>query len=96
MAAVTTEQSFYEKAMAAVADPCRMLILQEVLVKGSIRCCDIVTLTGLSQPTCSHHIKQLVDSNLMESRKEGRYNYFTLNKANFNKLARYFEIFSES
>lgn len=96
MAATTTEQSFYEKAMAAVADPCRMLILQEVLKTGAIRCCDIVALTGLSQPTCSHHIKQLVDSNLMESRKEGRYNYFTLNKPNFNKLARYFEIFSEA
>jgi DNA-binding transcriptional ArsR family regulator len=95
MVELTNNQVFLEKAIAAVADPCRMLILQEILKNGTIRCCDIVNLTGLSQPTCSHHIKQLVDSNLMMSRKEGRYNYFTINKENFQKLASYFEVFTQ-
>ena len=80
--------------MAAVADPCRMGILQEILDKGSICCSEVVTLTGLSQPTCSHHIKLLVESELLECRKEGRNNFFTLNKNNFKKLGRYFERFS--
>ncbi|MEO5943988.1 MAG: metalloregulator ArsR/SmtB family transcription factor [Ferruginibacter sp.] len=89
-----TETFFLEKAMAAVADPYRMSILNEMLEKGCVRCCDAVSLTGLSQPTCSHHIKLLVDSDLIECRKEGRNNFFTINKMNFKKLQKYFEQFS--
>lgn len=85
---------FYEKAMAAVADPYRMSILEEIRQKGSIRCCDVVELTGLSQPTCSHHIKLLSESELIECRKEGRNNFFTLNKENFRKLGKFIEQFS--
>jgi len=85
---------FVEKAMSAVADPYRMSILQEILDKGSIRCCDVVCLTGLSQPTCSHHIKLLAESDLIECRKEGRNNFFTLNKNNFKILESYFEKFT--
>lgn len=85
---------FFEKAIAAVADPYRMSILKEMLSKGSIRCCDMVSLTGLSQPTCSHHIKLLAESELIECRKDGRNNYFSINKDNFKKLGLYFEQFS--
>ena len=88
------EKRFFEKAISAVADPYRMSILQEILQKGSIRCCDVVSLTGLSQPTCSHHIKLLAESELIECRKEGRNNYFSLNKDNFKKLGNYFERFA--
>lgn len=90
-----SEQRFYEKAMAAVADPYRMSILQELSQKGEIRCCDVVCLTGLSQPTCSHHIKLLAESDLIVCRKQGRNNIFTINKANFKKLGQYFEKFGE-
>ena len=86
--------SFVEKAIAAVADPYRMQILQEILKKGAIRCCDVVFLTGLSQPTCSHHIKLLADSELIDCRKEGRNNYISINKDNFKILENYFERFS--
>ena len=65
----SSEQQFLERPFSAVADPYRMSILQEILDKGSIRCCDVVSLTGLSQPTCSHHIKLLSDSSLIECRK---------------------------
>ena len=89
------EIKFYERAMAAVADPCRLSILLEIQKKGTIRCCDVVDLTGLSQPTCSHHIKLLSESELIECRKEGRNNYFTINKNNFKKLGQYFERLGE-
>ena len=90
-----SENRFIEKAMSAVADPYRLSILHEISKKGSIRCCDVVGLTGLSQPTCSHHIKLLSDSELIDCRKEGRNNFFTLNKHNFKKLGMYFERFGE-
>ena len=89
------DSRFYEKAMAAVADPCRMSILQEISRKGTLRCSDVVNLTGLSQPTCSHHIKLLSQSELIDCRKEGRNIFFTLNKANFKKLGMYFERLGE-
>jgi DNA-binding transcriptional ArsR family regulator len=89
-----SESKFFEKAMAAVADPYRMSILEEISKKGSVRCCDAVGFTGLSQPTCSHHIKLLVESELIECRKEGRNNFFTLNKDNFKKLGQFFEQFA--
>lgn len=92
----TPDTVFIEKAMAAIADPYRMSILQELLEKGSLRCCDVVSLTGLSQPTCSHHIKLLSDSALIECRKEGRNNFITLNRNNFKKIGVYFEQFSVS
>ena len=85
---------FFEKAMAAVADPYRMSIIREIQHKGSIRCCDVVSLTGLSQPTCSHHIRLLSESELIDCRKEGRNNFFTLNKSNFKKLGSFLEQFS--
>src|SRR5882757_1256290 len=90
------ENSFFEKAMSAVADPYRLSILQEISKKGAMRCCDFVDLTGLSQPTCSHHIKLLTESELIECRKEGRNHFFTLNKNNFKKLSAYFEHFADS
>lgn len=90
----TQEKFCVEKAVAAVADPYRMSILQEILQKGVIRCCDVVSLTGLAQPTCSHHIKLLADSELVECRKEGRNNFLTLNKENFKKLGGYFNRFT--
>lgn len=90
-----TETNFYEKAMAAVADPYRLFILQEIQKNGTIRCCEVVGLTGLSQPTCSHHIKLLAKSELIDCRKVGRNNYFTLNKNNFRKLGQYFEKLGE-
>lgn len=84
---------FIEKALSAVADPYRLKIIEQILENGSIRCCDVVGLTGLTQPTCSHHIKLLNESGLIESRKEGRHNIFTLNKDNFCKIKSYFEKF---
>jgi ArsR family transcriptional regulator, arsenate/arsenite/antimonite-responsive transcriptional repressor len=91
----STDAAYIAKALAAVADPYRLSILNELLEKGSIRCCDAVALTGLSQPTCSHHIRLLTESELVESRKEGRNIYFTLNKENFQKLSRYFGQFTK-
>lgn len=95
MSTAKTETRFIEKAMNAIADPCRLSILQEISRKGEICCGDVQQLTGLSQPTCSHHIKLLSDSELVECRKEGRNHFFTLNKNNFKKVSIFLERFYE-
>ena len=93
MSTIKSETNFIEKAMSAIADPCRLSILQEISRIGEMRCSDVQGLTGLSQPTCSHHIKLLSDSELIECRKEGRNHFFTLNKNNFKKVNLFLERF---
>ena len=93
MSTIKRENKFIEKAMSAIADPCRLSILQEISEKGEICCGDVQGLTGLSQPTCSHHIRLLSDSELIECRKEGRNHYFTLNKNNFKKVSSFLQKF---
>ncbi len=88
------QQTFIDKAMAAIADPYRMRILLKLQSCGQICCGDVQTLTGLSQPTCSHHIKLLAESELIECRKEGRNNYLAINKENFKKVSSFFEGFA--
>lgn len=90
---MTNEKKFIEKAMSAIADPCRLSILQEIYKKGEVCCGDVQSLTGLSQPTCSHHIKLLSNSKLIECRKEGRNHFFTLNKDNFKRVSNFLEPF---
>ncbi|MES2432052.1 MAG: metalloregulator ArsR/SmtB family transcription factor [Bacteroidota bacterium] len=87
---------FIEKAMNAIADPCRLSILEEIHIKGEICCGDVQSLTGLSQPTCSHHIKLLVESSLIDCQKKGRNQIISLNKENFKRLSFFLEKFSQS
>ena len=93
MSADKSEQKFIEKAMSAIADPCRLSIIEEISKKGKVCCGDVQGLTGLSQPTCSHHIKLLTESKLIECSKEGRNHFFTLNKNNFKRVSSFFEQF---
>ena len=93
MQTVKDDTRFIEKAMNAIADPCRLTILQEISKTGEICCGDVQGLTGLSQPTCSHHIKLLSESELIECRKEGRNHFFALNKSNFKKVSSFLEKF---
>lgn len=95
MSTVKSDSKFIEKAMNAIADPCRLSILQEISLKGEICCGDVQGLTGLSQPTCSHHIKLLSDSELISSRREGRNHFFALNKTNFKKVSCFLEKFHQ-
>lgn len=90
-----SDMKFIEKAMSAIADPCRLSILQEVYVKGELCCGDVQSLTGLSQPTCSHHIKLLSESMLIDCNKKGRNQIITINKENFKRINTFLGKFCE-
>lgn len=56
----------------------------------SERCCNVGELAdvlGLSQPTVSHHLKQLRRAGLVDLEKEGRTHYCVLNDEAFEELA---------
>jgi len=79
-----------EKAANAIADRHRLAIVLEVAKRQCMQCCEVTELTGLSQPTVSHHIKILVDGGVLIYDKNGRTVQLTLNKEMMKHLSMFF------
>lgn len=66
--------------LKALADPIRLRLVS--LLAGSeqreICACDLPELLGRSQPTVSHHLKQLVDAGLLDREQRGKWAWFSL------------------
>lgn len=73
------------KIFKALSDPSRLKII-DILSCGERCACDILKYFGFTQPTLSHHMKVLSDCGFIEVRKEGLWNYYSLNVNNCNKL----------
>ena len=60
-------------AFAALADPVRLRLLNLIATAptGEACACDLVHPVGKSQPTVSHHLKILVDAQLVTREKRG-------------------------
>lgn len=74
----------------ALADPMRLRILQHLTsacCAGQVCACDLEQLTGLTQPTVSHHMKCLISAGLVVAQKEGRWVNYTLNHATVEKAS---------
>lgn len=82
---------FIERATGAIADKSRLSILLELAKKDSLTNAEVMELVGLSQPCVSHHIKQLIDSGLITSRKEGRNIHLSLNKEAIQQLTAFLD-----
>ena len=64
-----------------LADSTRLRLLSLIAAAGeACAACDLVEPLGVSQPTVSHHLKVLREAGLVESRKEGRWVYYCLNR----------------
>ncbi|SDF00649.1 ArsR/SmtB family transcription factor [Ulvibacter litoralis] len=66
-----------EKISKALSDSNRLKILQYMQQhQGKMECQEIGSFLDLTQPSISHHIKKLVEADLIQPQKEGRhYNY---------------------
>lgn len=66
------------RVFKALADPTRVRLLSMIAAhSGEEACvCDLTEPVGLSQPTVSHHMKQLVDAGLVTREQRGRWAYF--------------------
>jgi DNA-binding transcriptional ArsR family regulator len=80
-----------EKAANAISDRHRLAILLEVARSGRGICADLKRLTGLSQPAVSHHIKILVDADVLSYDKCGRQVQLTVNKGTMRYLSQFFQ-----
>ncbi|NHN24247.1 helix-turn-helix transcriptional regulator [Flavobacterium jejuense] len=69
-----------EKIAKALSDINRLKILQHMQRhQGKMECNETCSLLNLAQPSISHHIKKLVESELINQHKEGRYYNYSLN-----------------
>lgn len=74
-------------AMAALAHPVRLKILEELARRDA--CCvkDVVRRVGLAQSTVSQHIKVLVNAGIVSYRPERQTSLYSLDRASMRSLA---------
>lgn len=69
-----------EKISKALADPNRLTILKEIKKsKDCLYCSDLNQTISLAQPSIAHHLKQLIECELVTSDKDGRNVRYYLN-----------------
>ncbi len=81
--------------LKALADPVRWKALTFLREPGPSVCsqgdlgvcaCDLEHVLGVSQPTVSHHMKQLVEVGLVNARRQGRWVFYELDPEGFSAL----------
>ena len=69
----------------ALGDPNRLKIV-EMLTEGEMCACKLLEALAITQPTLSHHMKKLSESNLVNAREEGKWTYYSLNCQTFSEF----------
>lgn len=67
------------KIFKAFCDENRLRIL-EMLKTGTKCACVLLESLDISQSTLSHHMKILVESGIVETEKEGKWNYYSISE----------------
>jgi ArsR family transcriptional regulator len=75
----------YAKICKVLGDATRANIF-DMLKGGEMCACKILDEFSITQPTLSYHMKMLSDSNLVNVRKSGKWNHYSLNWAVVEKL----------
>lgn len=61
--------------LKTLADPARLRILSILALTDEMCACDLEEPLDLSQPTVSHHIKQLREAGFVDSERRGKWVY---------------------
>ena len=72
----------------ALADPLRLKVI-ELLRDRELCVCELCQQLDVSQSKLSFHLKNLKEANLLRSRQQGRWMYYSLNFAQFAVLEQY-------
>jgi ArsR family transcriptional regulator len=81
------------KLAKSLSDPNRLRLLQGIAQSSrQVGCAQLFELVPISQPSMSQHVKALVDSGLVESHKEGRCVYLTINSAKLQELESFLQL----
>jgi ArsR family transcriptional regulator len=68
------------RVFKALGDPTRVRLLSLIAASDTAEACicDLTVPVGLSQPTVSHHMRQLVDAGLVTREQRGKWAYYRL------------------
>lgn len=80
----------YEKSLIALADPTRRRLLER-LCRRDHTVGELATLTRVSQPAVSQHLRVLHRAKLVTIRPEGTRRYYRANREGLAHLRRYLE-----
>lgn len=83
------EASRLARMFKALGDPARVRLLSLIAAQPDREACicDLTEPVGLSQPTVSHHMKQLVDAGLVVREQRGRWAFYRLVEATLTALS---------
>ncbi|MDN5745145.1 MAG: metalloregulator ArsR/SmtB family transcription factor [Nocardioidaceae bacterium] len=73
----------------ALGDPTRVRLLSLIAAQPAREACicDLVDPVGLSQPTVSHHMKQLVDAAIVVREQRGRWAFYRVAEETLTALS---------
>jgi ArsR family transcriptional regulator len=78
-----------ERLFKLIADASRLRILNALVqADGEQVCvCEFTELLNVSQPTVSHHLKQLTEGGLLDRERRGAFVYFSLRPGALDRIA---------
>ena len=84
------ESEHLARAFQSLADPARLRLLSLIAAQPDGECCacDLVEPLGRSQPTVSHHLKQLWEAGLVTREKRGSWVWYRLAPERLAELQR--------
>jgi DNA-binding transcriptional ArsR family regulator len=78
------------KVYKALGEPTRLKVALLLIEEQNLCCSDIGgKLESVAGSTLSHHLKQLTDCGLLDTRKDGTYIYYSVNREMAQKYAPY-------
>jgi len=86
VSAITTEALV--SGFHALSDPIRLQVL-DLLRSQELCVCELCDRLGVTQSKLSFHLKNLKEAELVRSRQEGRWIYYSLNLSQFVLLEQY-------
>jgi ArsR family transcriptional regulator, arsenate/arsenite/antimonite-responsive transcriptional repressor len=81
----------YAVIFKALADESRLKIV-EMLCGGELCACKILESFDITQPTLSYHMKTLCDSGIVESRRDGAWMRYTVNREKLEEIKGFFNL----
>ncbi len=75
-----------EDIFQALGNKTRLEIVRTVLVQREVSCQELITSFPLAQPTMSHHFSLLLDSGVINVRKNGVRHFYRVNTKKLKEL----------
>jgi DNA-binding transcriptional ArsR family regulator len=79
------------EALRALAHPARLEIVSHIAARGPLCVCHLEEDLDYSQPTISKHLGVLRKAGLLESTRDGRWVYYTINESALDAAAGYLD-----